>query len=111
MRQLLKNIDISIVLLVVAFSLGIGAMILHVSSLQSSLLRASAINTASIFSHTLTAVRTLYTSDVVLAASAYGMDVTHDYLLKKNAIPLPATFTIRLGELMGKHAGGAYSCL
>ena len=107
----MKNIDISIVLLVVAFSLGIGAMILHVSSLQSSLLRASAINTASIFSHTLTAVRTLYTSDVVLAASAYGMDVTHDYLLKKNAIPLPATFTIRLGELMGKHAGGAYSRL
>ncbi len=107
----MKNIDISIVLLVVAFSLGIGAMIFHVSSLQSSLLRTSAINSARIFSDALTDVRTLYTSDVVLAASAYGMDVTHDYLLKKNALPLPATFSIRLGELMSKRVDGARSRL
>lgn len=107
----MKNIDITIVLLVMAFSLAVGAMIWHVSSLQSSLLRASAINTAKLYSQTLTEVRTLYTSDVVQAASASGMDVTHDYLRRKNAIPLPATFSMRLGELMSKHAGEAQSQL
>ncbi|RLA29740.1 MAG: hypothetical protein DRR11_14940 [Gammaproteobacteria bacterium] len=111
MRQLLKYIDVSIVLLVMAFSLAVGAMILHVSSMQSNLLRASAINTAKLYSKTLTEVRTLYTSDVVQTASAYGMEVTHDYLQRKNALPLPATFSMRLGELMAKHAGGAHSQL
>jgi len=94
-----------------AFFLAVGAMILHISSLQSDLLRASAINTAKLFSQTLTEVRTLYTSDVVQPAKAYGMNITHNYLHEKNAIPLPATFSMRLGELMGKHAGEAHSRL
>ncbi len=111
MRQLLKNIDISIVLLVMAFCLAIVATIVHVSSLQSNLLRVSAINTAKLYSQTLTDVRILYTSDVVQAARAYGMDVTHDYLQRKNALPLPATFSMRLGKLMGKHTGKTQSQL
>jgi len=111
MRQLLKNIDISIALLVVALGLAVGAVIMHVSSLQSNLLRASAINTAKLYSQTLTEVRTLYTSDVIQAARAYGMDITHDYLQRENALPLPATFSMRLGELMGKHVGEAQSQL
>lgn len=98
-------------LLVVAFCIAVGGIILHVSSLQSNLLRASAINTARLYSQTLTEVRTLYTSDVVQAAHAYGMDITHDYLHRENAIPLPATFSMRLGELMAKHAGEARSRL
>ena len=94
-----------------AFCIAVGAIILHVSSLQSNLLRASAINTAKLYSQTLTEVRTLYTSDVVQIAHDYGMDITHDYLQRKNALPLPATFSMRLGELMGKHAGEARSQL
>jgi diguanylate cyclase (GGDEF)-like protein len=111
MAQLLKKIDLSIALLVTAFCIAVGAIILHVSSLQSNLLRASAINTARSYSQTLADVRTLYTSDVVQAAHAYGMDITHDYLQRENAIPLPATFSMRLGELMTRHAGEARSQL
>ncbi len=99
------------VALAIVFSLSVGAMIWHVSSLQSSLLRASAVYTASILSEILIDVRTLYTSEVVQPANAFGMDVTHDYLLNENAIPLPATFSMRLGELIGKHASGARSRL
>ena len=97
--------------LAIVFFLSVGAMILHVSSLQSRLLRASAIYTANIFSDILIDVRTLYTSEVVQPASAFGMDVTHDYLLNENAIPLPATFSMRLGELISKRATGVRSRL
>ena len=107
MKQFLLRQDKSMVALAIVFFLSVGAMILHVSSLQSSLLRASAVYTASIFSEILIDVRALYTSEVVQPASAFGMDVTHDYLLTGNAIPLPATFSMRLGELIGRHATGA----
>ena len=99
------------VALAVVFFLSVGAMILHVSSLQSSLLRASAVYTASIVSGILSDVRTLYTSEVVQPASAVGMDVTHDYMLSGNAIPIPATFSMQLGDLIGKNATGASSRL
>jgi diguanylate cyclase (GGDEF)-like protein len=111
MKQFLLRQDKSMVALAIVFFLSVGAMILHVSSLQSSLLRASAVYTASIFSEILIDVRTLYTSEVVQPASDFGMDVTHDYLLTGNAIPLPATFSMRLGELIGKHPTGASSRL
>ncbi len=103
MIKVSSRFDISIVILMCGFAVIVVTMIWHISSLQSRLLKESALNTARLFSKTLTEVRNLYTTDVVKAAAAHGMNVTHDYLKNENAIPLPATFSMRLGELIGKN--------
>ncbi len=45
--------------------------------------------------------RTLYTSEVVERVRPLGIEVTHDYLNKPGAIPLPATFSMELGKRIG----------
>ncbi|OOZ38506.1 hypothetical protein BOW53_15315 [Solemya pervernicosa gill symbiont] len=82
-------------------------MVMHVSQLQSNLINSTALKTAELYSVALTQFRSLYSSEVVSKASASGLDVTHDYVDRDNAIPLPATLGMKLGEEIGKHATGA----
>ena len=102
----MKNIRI-ISLLLIVFVVVVSAMLWHFSQLQSNLINSTALRTASLYSVALTQFRSLYTSEVVTKARELGIDVTHDYTSRKNAIPLPATLTIKLGEEIGKHASGA----
>ena len=104
MKKLSPHLDISIIILMSGFAIIVAAMILHISSMQSKLLKESALSTARIFSVVLSEVRTLYTEEVVNTAVAKGMIVTHNYQEVENAIPLPATFSMRLGELLGQHS-------
>lgn len=82
------------------FAIIVASMIFHISSMQSKLLKETALHTASNFSSVIAEVRSLYTSDVVNAAIAHGMTVSHNYSNIENAIPLPATFSMRLGEML-----------
>lgn len=102
----MKNVRIIIILLVV-FIVVVSAMLWHFSWLQSNLINSSALRTARLYSVALTQFRTLYTSEVVSKAKKLGLDVTHDYMSRDNAIPLPATLSMKLGEEIGKHASGA----
>lgn len=86
------------------FAIMVAAMILHISSMQSKLLKESALNTAIHYSRAISEVRSLYTNDVIKAAISKGMTVTHNYLEIEDAIPLPATFSMRLGELLSQHS-------
>ncbi len=65
------------------------------------------IQIASRYTEAIREFRSLYTSEVVAKAMLGGIEVTHDYDLKKNAIPLPATLSMELGKRLGALGTGA----
>jgi signal transduction histidine kinase len=79
----------------------IGAYLLK---LEEDLINKIAVNSAERSSIALHEFRELYTSEVVEAAQAAGMIVTHDYEGQDGAIPLPATLSIMIGSRMSKFA-------
>ena len=50
--------------------------------------------------------RRLYTSEVVDRVRPHGIEVTHDYLSREGAIPLPATLTGLLADKVGEFGHG-----
>ena len=54
----------------------------------------------------VTQFRNFYTQELVPRAVQAGMEVTHDYKARANALPLPATLTIDLGHYLSKVDGG-----
>ncbi len=74
----------------------------HFSQLTNNILESNATNHAALYSQALAKFRVLYTSEVVARVEDHGIEVTHDYLEKEGAIPLPATLSIILGERIGR---------
>lgn len=54
----------------------------------------------------ITQFRNFYTQELVPRATKGGMEITHDYKSRDNALPLPATLTIDLGHYLSKEDGG-----
>jgi PAS domain S-box-containing protein len=54
----------------------------------------------------VTQFRNFYAQELVPRAMAAGVEVTHDYKSRSNALPLPATLTIELGHYMSQVDGG-----
>jgi signal transduction histidine kinase/ActR/RegA family two-component response regulator len=96
----------TIVVLTVLLIVGIATMFWHLSRLSTALMENTAIKNAELFSKALAEVRTLYTNEVVMRARQQGIPVTHDYATRPDAIPLPATFSMELGERIGQQASG-----
>jgi serine/threonine protein kinase len=69
----------------------------YLSAVADSLVRSAALDSAAQQSDVLSAVNDSY-SDVVKRAKAGHLSVTHNYLDDPAAIPIPATFTIELGQ-------------
>ncbi|MEO2045150.1 MAG: DUF3365 domain-containing protein [Pirellulales bacterium] len=87
--------------------LGIIAMALwSVSRSSSRMIEKTTLNDAAIYTYALTEFRKSYTSEVVTAAKANGMKVSHDYQNYSNGIPWPATLSMLLGNRIHKHASG-----
>jgi serine/threonine protein kinase len=84
--------------LLLAVSLSSAFGMWELSRLSDHLVRTSALESAAQQSEILDEVNQFYTADVVERVK--GIEATHDYLNKKNAIPLPATLTIQLGRLI-----------
>jgi diguanylate cyclase (GGDEF)-like protein/PAS domain S-box-containing protein len=97
--------------LILLFGTVVASMIWHLSQLQSRMIESTALGTSQLYSTALAQFRTLYTSEVVETASKHGLEVTHDYASRDDAIPLPATLSMLLGEEIGKQASGATSYL
>ena len=93
--------------LIIFLSCGSGLIFTNLYLLSTNLNQSVALKNAALFSDTLMEFRGLYTSEVVSRLDHYGIDVTHDYAMKKGAIPLPATFSIKLGERIREKIPGA----
>jgi serine/threonine protein kinase len=87
-----------------AGSLGSAIGLGHLSVLSEQLVKSTALESAAQQSEMLDIVNALYTSQVVERVQSHGVVVTHDYMAKDGAIPLPATFTIESGERIGKRS-------
>jgi serine/threonine protein kinase len=92
--------------LLLAVSLSSAVGLWELSHLSDRLVRTSALESAAQQSEILTKVNRFYTSDVVDRLPPRGVEVTHDYLGKKQAIPLPATLTIELGRIISENKQG-----
>ena len=91
----------------VSFCIAILVVLYHTYRESNGLVRHSSLESARLYSEALAAFRTLYSSEVVSRAKGAGIHVTHDYHHQPNAIPLPATLSMELGELIGVQRGGA----
>jgi serine/threonine protein kinase len=92
--------------LLVAVSLGSVAGLWHLSALSAQLVRSSALDSAAQVSEMLVIVNEDY-SKIVDRLYPQKIEVTHDYVGKPQAIPLPATLTIDLGNhISQKSASG-----
>lgn len=96
-----------IVHLLVLLSIGSVAFLLwQQARSEAEIVQAIALQDAKSYSEALANFRSLYTSEVVNTAKAYGLEVTHDYEKKDQAIPLPATLTMKLAASIGKDGSG-----
>lgn len=89
------------------FTVIASGMIWHVKTLQTHVVEKSSLSYAKLYSDSIIAFRTLYSSEVVKTAETFGLEVTHDYYSKEKAIPLPATLSILLGQKIGEIGSGA----
>ena len=92
--------------LLLAVSLSSAFGLWELSRLSDQLVQTSALESAAQESEMLNKVNKYYTSDVVDRLQLKGVEVTHDYSKRKNAIPLPATLTIELGRLISANDEG-----
>ncbi len=83
----------------------------HIRGLQTELVRAQALQNAALLSGAIAEFRTVYTSEVVERLRSTGVEVTHDYLLREGAVPLPATLTMILGDRIGALESGGVTRL
>ena len=64
------------------------------------------VRNAELTSDALKEFNEYYTSEVVGRISDRTLQVTHDYAVKKNAIPLPATMSVELADRITKKSSG-----
>jgi len=98
-------------ILFIIFAITCFSLYSFTDNVNSKLTEKAAINSAEIYIKALEEFRTVYTSEVVNTAKLQGLEITHDYHNKSNAIPLPATLSMLLGERMGDGVNGTQTRL
>lgn len=88
-----------ILVLTLMFCIGVGIALSNMSRLSSNLIEAQATQNAALYIESFNQAIDLYSDAAVdRAKTVQGIDVTHAYLSKPGAIPLPSTFAIELGD-------------
>ena len=72
----------TVVVLLIIFATGLTITINHLNELAEIQVKETALENAKAFTNVLSEFRSLYTSEVVIAAKNNGLLITHDY--KKN---------------------------
>ncbi len=101
----------TLLVLFLLLCLGGGCLLWHLSTTQTTLIAAIALQDATFYAQALAEVRTLYTSEVVERVRQHGISVTDDYATQEGAIPLPVTLSMLLGQRLGAYESGAQSHL
>ncbi|NHZ84062.1 response regulator [Massilia sp. CCM 8695] len=98
--------DHAVIILAMSVVGATAATFLYLSRLQEQLVTNLAEQGANLQSISLQELRSLYTAEVVEKVRGQGVQVTHDFASKPGAIPLPASFTIELGQRIGLRDAG-----
>jgi PAS domain S-box-containing protein len=81
-------------------------VVLYTYQASESMVRQYAAESAQTHAASVTKFRNFYTQELVPRAVKGGLEITHDYKSRDNALPLPATLTIDLGHYLSKVDGG-----
>jgi len=103
--------DRAVLMLAALFAIAVAVILLIEARDKRRAVEAIVRADAQAYADALVEVRTLYTSEVVQAARAKGILVTHDYSGREGAIPLPSTLTIELAERIGSRGSEARAAL
>jgi len=97
----------TILLLAILFIAGLAGALFNMSRLSSDLIEAQAAQSSELYAQAIKEARTLYSGNAVTRAKTVpGIVVTHDYLSKPGAIPLPATYLIELSKSISEQNPG-----
>lgn len=91
--------------LLLAVCIGSAAGFWYLSSLSHYFVQATALDSARMEVAMLEEVNAFY-NDVVSRVDPKKTPISHDYASKKNALPVPATFTIDLGQRISNAESG-----
>ena len=86
--------------------LGAAAMLGYLRHEMMQLQRNAAVGEAKHFSASVTEFRNFYSAEIVPRALTSGMEITHAYRQRPNALPLPATFALDFGEFLSRDRDG-----
>lgn len=81
-------------------------VVLYTYQASESMVQQYATESAQAHAASVTQFRNFYTQELVPRAVQGGVEITHDYKSRDNALPLPATLTIDLGHYLSKVDGG-----
>jgi serine/threonine protein kinase len=90
--------------LLLALSVGSAVGFWHLTRLNERLVRSTALDGAAQQAETLECLNDLYSEAVDRATPKGKVLVTHDYVARKDALPLPATLTIDLGKAISERS-------
>jgi hypothetical protein len=90
--------------LLVALTLGSAVGLWHLSRLNERMVRSTALEGAAQQAETLECLNDLYSEAVDRALPKKTVLVTHDYAVRKDSLPLPATLTIDLGKRISERS-------
>lgn len=89
----------TILVLALLLFLGVATALGNLSYHSWNLMRSHALQNATLYAQAIKDARTLYSDRVVKRLdNLKTVRVTHDYLKTANAVPIPATFLIELGQ-------------
>ena len=88
-----------------AVTVGLAVGFAYLTSLSSYFVRETALASARMEADMLESVNAYY-SDVLSRLDTNAVTVTHEYALRKNALPLPFTFTIDAGQRISQTESG-----
>lgn len=87
---------------------GVAFVIWHLHQRQQALYHSMALQGTAIQIESIRQMRRLYSAEVTTRAQAYGIAIGHDYETKDRTLPLPATLTMQLGEVLARERPGAH---
>jgi signal transduction histidine kinase len=96
----------TILVLSLIFCSGTLLALWYLTHATTTLVQSAALQGITMHAESLMELRNLYTSEVVDRLSGHNIEVTHDYLDKPGAIPLPATFSLELGRRISLRGSG-----
>ncbi len=89
----------TVLTLAILLSIGIGRVLWNMTLLSTPLIATQALQNATLYDRTIRDARTLYSDEVVDRVEGLNeLTVTHDYMMKESAIPVPVTYLIELGQ-------------
>lgn len=85
---------------------GMAMILWHLNRFSTSIKESVSLQSAEQYAATLSEFRLFYANEIIPRLKTYNVDVTPEYLLKSNAIPIPATMSIDLSKRISARGGG-----